>query len=90
MGTIINVMVGPKGPTTTLKRWLSFFMGVVLLAGGILLYMFLLKLLPGGVAHLELLKEKDIRAGAYFYSEVDEVRSAELYLRDSRNYRPGN
>lgn len=79
----------PKGNNgQLLRKWLTLAAGI--LAAGLFVYLYIAGLgkLPGGQAHLEMLREGDFRSGAYFYTDVEQVRTATLYLNDSKNYPP--
>lgn len=80
--------MGVKDADHIIKRWLTFMLGIGLITIIIYLYMTALSCLPGASAHLELIKEKEIMAGAYFYSDVEETRTAQIFLSDSFKYRP--
>lgn len=87
----LNIPTGGYSRPTqgkTLRKWVTLIFGLVMVALGVYLYIVGLTKIPGGQAHLDLLREGDYRAGAYFYSDVEQVRTAELYLNDSKNYAP--
>jgi hypothetical protein len=74
---------GPSGPPRILKKWTPLVLGVM----AIILFVTWLAPLIGNLSSIRtqvtLLREGDIAAGAYFYTDVEEVSAAELYVRDS-------
>jgi hypothetical protein len=88
MATHNKVLPGPKGSDDAINRWMTLLLGIVLIAVTVYLYMAALAHLPGASAHLELIKEKEIMAGAYFYSDVEETRTAQMFLSDTFKYSP--
>ncbi|RYD05191.1 hypothetical protein N752_10365 [Desulforamulus aquiferis] len=84
----INVTAGGGNAGPLVLKWVKLVFGLLAVAVGVYLYYLGLTKIPGGEAHLELLREGDFRSGAYFYSDVEQVRTAELYLNDLNRFTP--
>jgi hypothetical protein len=77
---------GPSGPLRSLKQWTLFFLGI----GVIMLLLFVVA--PAAQEHMGIrdavdeIRQRDIEAGAYYYTGVEQVRDAELFIRHSSEY----
>ncbi|OGW45845.1 MAG: hypothetical protein A2078_10725 [Nitrospirae bacterium GWC2_57_9] len=74
---------GPPGPPRILKKWAPLVLGIMTII------LFVVWVAPA-LGELSLIRtavtairEENIEAGAYFYTDVEKVGEAELYLRDS-------
>jgi hypothetical protein len=78
-----------SGPLEGLNPWLKLFLGFVL----ILLFMFiggsLSKHIPGARRMGEVIDERDLKATAMYYTDVEESAEGSEYIRHCREYPPG-
>lgn len=79
-----------RPPGASLKRWLALVVAVLCMAGFAFLGLPALERLPGLGPAVKAVRESGIEAGAFFYTDVDKVREAELHVRHSRDYAPGD
>lgn len=74
---------GNAGSTGAARRWMALLLGLALIG------LFLFVVAPAAVqvagigGAVDAIAQKDIEAGAYFYTDVAKVGEAELYLRHS-------
>lgn len=77
---------GPSGPPASLRQWIALVLGI----GLIMLLLFVVA--PAAQEHMGIkdavdeIRQRDIEAGAYYYTGVEQVRDAELFIRHSREY----
>ncbi|AZK60739.1 hypothetical protein Daudx_2211 [Candidatus Desulforudis audaxviator] len=78
---------GPAGPPgNTFRSWLALIVAVWCMAGFAFLGLPALERLPGLGPAVKVVRDSGIEAGAFFYTDVDKVREAELHVRHSREY----
>ena len=81
-------MSGPVSTPATGGRWISFILGLILVAGFAFGAIPLLERLPATKPFVLKMKETGIEAGAIYYTDVEKVREAEIYIRNVQNYTP--
>jgi hypothetical protein len=78
----------PSGQKASLGAWLRLLLGVVVL----LIFMFIIAPaglnIPGFRSMSELIEEKNLRATALYYTDIDEFGEAAVTLRNNREYTP--
>lgn len=74
--------------TAIFNRWLSLVLSLLLIGFFAFVIVPILCQLPFVAEHIQILKDRDTRAGAYFYTDVNEVGQAESFLRNAKAYGP--
>jgi hypothetical protein len=75
-----NERSGPSGPSRILIKWSFLLLGIA----AIILFVSIIAPAVGQMSRIRVavteLRESDIEAGAYFYTNVEQVKDAELYI----------
>lgn len=79
---------GPVSAPASVSKWLAFILGVALVAGFAFGAIPVLERLPATKPFVEKMKETGIEAGAIYYTDVEKVREAEIYIRHVQKYNP--
>lgn len=87
-GGFSNPPVSSNTNNKPVNKWFAFFAGIILIASVVTLVVFAMENLSLSRDHMQLIKDKDIPAGAYFYTDVQQFRDAQNHILDSRNYTP--
>ncbi len=79
---------GPKGPPGgPLRRWVTFLLAMLLLAG-VALFAPALERIDGWGPQIQALRESGLETGAIFYGEVPRIAEIEAILLHLRDYNP--
>ena len=79
---------GPKGPPGgPLRRWVTFLIAVLLLAGATM-FAPALERIEGWGPQIQALRESELEIGAIFYGQVEEIVDIEYGLLHKRDYNP--
>ena len=79
---------GPSGPPRILKNWTILLLSVLMIMLFVTLVAPAIGRMSGIRTAVTAIREDGIEAGAYFYTDVEKVREAELYIRHAREFSP--
>jgi hypothetical protein len=80
---------GARAPRAGLKPWLKLILGFVLVWVAIFAFGHLATFLPGAERMARVIDERNLRATAIFYTDLEESHEGSQYIRHNLEYPPG-